>query len=86
MSKFTLSRRHLLRGSLGGLIAAVALPPLEAMFNGNGTAYAQTSAAPPKRLGVWSGAMACVRPSGCRRPPARAGQRRPSCSRSSPPE
>src|SRR4051794_11965546 len=44
-----LSRRTMLRG-MGGAIA-LGLPPLEAMLNRHGTAYA---AAPfPKRFGVW---------------------------------
>ncbi len=36
----------------GGVGIGVALPPLEAMFNGNGTAYAD-GAAIPKRLGIF---------------------------------
>jgi hypothetical protein len=47
-----ISRRTVLRGTLGGLAVGVALPPLEAMFNANGTAYAQ-GAAIPKRFGVF---------------------------------
>ncbi len=35
-----LSRRHVLRGLLGGVGVSLALPPLEAMFNATGTAYA----------------------------------------------
>jgi hypothetical protein len=50
--KTILSRRTVLRGTLGGLAVGVALPPLEAMFNGNGTAYAQ-GAPIPKRFGVF---------------------------------
>src|SRR6185436_17458491 len=46
-----LNRRTLLRGLGGAGVVSLALPPLEAMLNGNGTAYA---AAPfPKRFGVW---------------------------------
>jgi hypothetical protein len=41
-----------LRGALGGLGISVALPPLEAMFNGNGDAYADGTAI-PKRLGIF---------------------------------
>jgi hypothetical protein len=41
-----------LRGALGGLGISVALPPLEAMFNGNGDAYAD-GAAIPKRMGIF---------------------------------
>src|SRR5436309_8739769 len=36
----TLSRRTFLRGGLAGSIVRIGLPPLAAMFNGNGTAYA----------------------------------------------
>jgi hypothetical protein len=50
--KTVISRRTVLRGTLGGVAIGVALPPLEAMFNANGTAYAQ-GAAIPKRLGVF---------------------------------
>jgi hypothetical protein len=46
-----LNRRTLLRGLGGAGVVSLALPPLEAMLNGNGTAYA---AGPfPKRFGVW---------------------------------
>ncbi len=38
--KFQLSRRAMLRGVVGGSAVALALPPLEAMLNANGTAYA----------------------------------------------
>jgi hypothetical protein len=51
-AKTVLDRRTVLRGALGGLAVGVALPPLEAMFNANGTAYA-AGAAIPKRLGVF---------------------------------
>ncbi|MEM6989480.1 MAG: DUF1552 domain-containing protein [Myxococcota bacterium] len=47
-----LSRRTVLRGAVGGLGAAVALPPLEAMLNTHGTAHADGSAL-PTRFGVW---------------------------------
>ena len=43
----------MLRGTIGGVGIAVGLPPLEAMFNGNGTAYAQCAASFPKRFGVF---------------------------------
>jgi hypothetical protein len=46
---FRLSRRTLLRG-VGGV--AIGLPTLECMLNANGTAYAQSSAALPKRYAV----------------------------------
>jgi hypothetical protein len=52
MPTFKLSRRTLLRGSVGGAALGFSLPPLEAMFNSNGTAYAQ-GAAIPKRLGIF---------------------------------
>lgn len=45
---FRLSRRHLLRGAG----AALALPTLEAMLNGHGTAYADGTP-PPRRFLVW---------------------------------
>ncbi len=49
----TISRRAVLRGVLaGGISVAVPLPRLAAMFNGNGTAYADGST-PPLRYGVW---------------------------------
>src|SRR5216684_3375727 len=35
-----LSRRMFLRGGLAGSIVRIGLPPLAAMFNGSGTAYA----------------------------------------------
>ncbi len=59
MSKASkISRRTVLRGSLGGAAVAFALPPLEAMFNANGTAYAQ-GAPLPRRMGIffWGGGM-----------------------------
>lgn len=49
--KLVLSRRTFLRGVLGGAAVAVALPPLEAMFNSSGTALADGSV--PRRFGVW---------------------------------
>lgn len=39
-----LTRRTVLRGLLGGAAVSVALPPLEAMMNGNGSAYAEDEA------------------------------------------
>jgi hypothetical protein len=47
-----MSRRRLLRGLGAGAAVSVALPPLAAMLNGNGTAFAQGGAI-PKRFGVW---------------------------------
>lgn len=52
MSKLTINRRTCLRGALGGIAVSIGLPPLDAMFNGNGTAYA-SGAAIPKRLASW---------------------------------
>ncbi len=52
MAKPRLNRRKVLRGMLGGAAVCVALPPLEAMMNGNGTAYGQATAI-PRRLGVF---------------------------------
>jgi hypothetical protein len=51
-SRTIIGRRTVLRGLVGGVAVGVGLPPLEAMFNGNGTAYAQ-GAPIPKRLGVF---------------------------------
>jgi hypothetical protein len=50
--KTIIGRRTVLRGLVGGAAVGIGLPPLEAMFNGNGTAYAQ-GAPIPKRLGVF---------------------------------
>ncbi|MBI5516655.1 MAG: DUF1552 domain-containing protein [Deltaproteobacteria bacterium] len=47
-----LSRRTVLRGMLGAGFVSVALPPLEAMMNATGTAYAGGTRF-PKRFGVW---------------------------------
>ncbi|MCC6805834.1 MAG: DUF1552 domain-containing protein [Deltaproteobacteria bacterium] len=47
-----LDRRALLQGMIGGALVSIALPPLAAMMNGNGTAYAGASSF-PKRFGVW---------------------------------
>ncbi len=52
ISRFAVDRRTLLRGAVGGVSAALALPPLDAMFNGNGNALA-AGAPIPKRLGVF---------------------------------
>ncbi|MBM3727668.1 MAG: DUF1552 domain-containing protein [Acidobacteria bacterium] len=50
-----LSRRTLLRGVLGGSAVRLGLPPLAAMFNSNGTAYAAASEsrAIPPRFVYW---------------------------------
>lgn len=47
-----LDRRTLLKGLLGGTVVSIALPPLEAMMNSTGTAYAQLGGF-PKRFGVF---------------------------------
>jgi hypothetical protein len=52
MTRFMLTRRTLLRGAAHGIGAAVALPVLDAMLNGNGTALAQGMPL-PVRLGSW---------------------------------
>jgi len=52
MAKSTITRRTVLRGMLGGTAVSIGLPPLEAMLNANGTAYAQ-GAPLPRRLGIF---------------------------------
>ena len=52
MAKSKITRRTVLRGMLGGTAVSFGLPPLEAMFDANGTAYAQ-GAPLPKRLGIF---------------------------------
>lgn len=47
-----LHRRTMLRGMLGGTAVALALPPLEAMLNGNGDAYAGGEPL-PRRFVTW---------------------------------
>ena len=47
-----ITRRTMLRGMAGGMLTTLALPPLEAMFNASGTAYADGSDI-PRRLGFW---------------------------------
>jgi hypothetical protein len=47
-----MSRRSILRGFARGAAVSVALPPLEAMFNSTGTAYACDGIL-PRRFGVW---------------------------------
>jgi hypothetical protein len=49
-----ITRRTLLKGVLGGAVVSVGLPPLEIFMNGNGTAYANTTADGfPKRFGIF---------------------------------
>ena len=50
--RFSLSRRTFLRGVLGGAAVSVALPPLEAMLDPHGEAWAG-GGGPPKRFGVF---------------------------------
>jgi hypothetical protein len=52
MPSLKIHRRAVLRGALGGVAIGVGLPPLEAMFNANGTAYAAGGSL-PKRMGVF---------------------------------
>ncbi len=52
MKKTPLSRRTFLRGVLSGAAVTIALPPLEAFFNSNGTAYA-SGAGFPQRFGLF---------------------------------
>jgi hypothetical protein len=47
-NRFSLNRRTLLKGLMGGSIVSVALPPLEACMNVNGTAYAQETGFPDR--------------------------------------
>ena len=50
----TLSRRTLLKGiTAGARVAAVALPPLEAMFNAAGTMYAADQTPVESRFVFW---------------------------------
>jgi hypothetical protein len=48
-----LHRRALLRGGAAGIGVALALPPLEAMFDGHGTVYAADGTPPPRRFGTF---------------------------------
>jgi hypothetical protein len=52
MGKFVLSRRTMLRGVLGSAAVALALPPLEAMLNAHGEAFADGSPL-PRRFVTW---------------------------------
>jgi hypothetical protein len=51
--KRVLSRRAVLRGGAQGVTVALALPALEAMFDGNGAVHAADGTPPPKRVGVF---------------------------------
>lgn len=48
----TLHRRSVLRGLVGGTLASLALPSLEAMFDADSAAFADGTLA-PKRFGTW---------------------------------
>jgi len=50
---FRLERRIFLRGMLAGSAVRIGLPPLAAMFNSSGTAYAATRRAVEPRLVFW---------------------------------
>lgn len=52
MKRTTISRRTMLRGLVGGAIASVGLPTLEAMLNPNGNAFADGTPL-PVRLITW---------------------------------
>ncbi|MFV8750248.1 DUF1552 domain-containing protein [Nannocystaceae bacterium ST9] len=54
-----MNRRTLLRGMLGGGLVALALPPLEAMLNSNGTALANGSPL-PRRMITWFFGNGCA--------------------------
>ncbi|HEV3193138.1 MAG TPA: DUF1552 domain-containing protein [Polyangiaceae bacterium] len=52
MPSTKINRRTVLRGMIAGTAVSFGLPPLEAMFNANGTAYAAGGAL-PRRIGVF---------------------------------
>ncbi|MFN3199072.1 MAG: DUF1552 domain-containing protein [Bradymonadia bacterium] len=52
LQRKALHRRTVLKGIVGGVAATVALPPLEAMMNTHGTAWADGEPL-PTRFGVW---------------------------------
>lgn len=55
LRKLKLSRRTVLRGIAGGAAVSVALPPLEAMFNDHGTAYANGETLPLRFISFFWG-------------------------------
>lgn len=55
LRKLKLSRRTVLRGMAGGALVSVALPPLEAMMNANGTAYANGDGLPLRFISFFWG-------------------------------
>jgi hypothetical protein len=50
-----LKRRTFLRGALGGGVATIALPPLDAMFNLEQTAFADGSSSPRRYVSWFTG-------------------------------
>ena len=52
MGRFRLDRRTMLKGLLGGVAVSIGLPPLEAMLNSSGTAFADGGAL-PRRFVLW---------------------------------
>ncbi len=54
-----MNRRTLLRGLVGGSLVALALPPLEAMLNSNGTALANGTPL-PRRMITWFFGNGCA--------------------------
>jgi hypothetical protein len=69
MRRHALSRRTVLRGMMGGAIAAVALPTLEAMLDSSGTRLASGAPLPQRFMtyffGNGSGSTGgCPRPRG----------------------
>src|SRR6188474_2780403 len=52
LNELKVSRRFALRGALGGIGVAMWLPVLDAMCNGNGTAFAAGEALPTS-FGIW---------------------------------
>lgn len=55
LRNFKLARRHVLRGMAGGAVVSVALPPLEAMLNAHGDAYAGGEPLPLRFISVMFG-------------------------------
>ena len=48
-----ISRRGMLRGTIGGMAVSVGLPLLDCLLNDNGTAFAATGRPLPVRFGTW---------------------------------
>ena len=80
MPRGRINRRTVLRGALGGLGISVALPPLEAMFNGNGDRLRGRRRHPATPRHLLLGQRRQARPLGADASRARAGRRaRRSC-------